>query len=132
MCGSSLIQRVQYEIPLSPKELVDKALTFIEKNDKRAYNQMNRAQLKAHLVHSAFADQLRMRLTVPPCAISGVATWEFRHKEREIYIVGVVGDHNFLSILLEMWRTKYPFYSITYFRKGVRRLRKIQHNFNHN
>ncbi len=132
MCGSSSTQLVSYEIALSPKQLIDWSLAFIAHNDERAYNQLSPEQLKAHLIHSAFAGQLRVRLCIPPVAVTGVATWEVRHAAKEVHLVGIIGDKDFLQQMLEEWKTKYPFYDLTYFRKGVARRRTVKRNFNQN
>jgi len=107
-------------------------VAFIKANDKKAYNQLNDVQLKAHLIEASFSGQIRFIYSAPPFAITSVATWEVRHEDRAVHLIGIVGTKDFMYIMLNEWKAKYPFYALSYYRNGVLKRRHNQQNFNQN
>lgn len=103
---------------LSPKQLLNDLIAYIRANDKRAYNYFNDEQLRCHLIESIMRNQIRFLLG-PSAEIGGVCTWEFRHAERCVYVVGIVGStRHFPRHMMRVWKSTYPFYSVKFTRRA--------------
>lgn len=112
-----------YLTSLSPSQFLAAILCYIKDHDERAYNYFTPEQLKSHILQSFLHNQISVAFG--SCAkgpiIGGVATWEFRHREREIYVVGLVGSAAFARSLIRRWKRVYPFYSVAFARRDRRR-----------
>lgn len=98
-------------------------MLYIKDHDKRAYNYFTPEQLKSHIVQSILSNQISVAFgsSAQGPIIGGVATWNFRHREREIYLVGLVGSAAFARTLVRRWKRTYPFYKLAFARRDRRR-----------
>lgn len=120
---NSAMSTETYLTSLSPKEFLRGVLDYIAANDKCAYNYFTPKQLEGHIVQSFLHNQMCVAFGGTPSGpiIGGVATWEFRHDEKEIYLVGLIGSAGFARSLVRRWKRLYPFYKLAFARRDRRR-----------
>lgn len=106
-------------------------MRFVRTHDKSAYSVLNDDELLAHIAYCFATNQLRVRVDAAG-EPTGLATYGFNHQARLIELFGIVGDKAFVKYMLACWRSYFPFYALTYFRRGNQKFRTTTHNFSHN
>lgn len=99
-------------------------------NDKLAYTHMTDIQLREHLRFSIYTAQVLIRIDDETNDITALATWTIRPDHQVVFLVGILGDKDFLKYMIHEWQNQYPFYDLMYFRKG-RTVRRKNTNILH-
>lgn len=131
---NSSASTVLYLTSLSPNDLLNGIVQFIELHDQRAYNYFNHEQLRSHIIDSLLRNQICIAIGSSPegLVIGGVATWTFRHAEKEVFLVGLVGSATFARTAIKRWKRHFPFYKLAYARRDRRREHHAVVQFNRN
>lgn len=93
-------------------------MRFIRKTDKNAYTHVDDTKLENHIRYAIETGQIYLVFTSDTDAIIHLATWNVLPKEQVVFLVGIIGDKQFLRHMLSMWQQMFPFYDLRYFRKG--------------
>lgn len=98
--------------------MLTELIEFIQTHGQKAYPNWTDAQLRNHLVAAFAYSQIQFALTDDHTSIVGVCTWIFNHKQKSVYIVGLVGNKDFVILMRNRWRAEYPYYTVTFERRN--------------
>ncbi len=116
--GSSSDQQVPSWISLSLEDKISECVRFIRKTDKSAYTHVDDIKLENHIRYAIETGQIYCVFSGDTDDLIHLATWNVLPKEQVVFLVGIIGDKQFLRHMLSMWHGMFPFYDLRYFRKG--------------
>ncbi len=105
-------------INLSLDDKIAVVASFIRKNDKKAYAHVDDNKLENHIRFSIYTNQIYLIFDADTDEIVAVATWNVLPKEQSVFLVGIIGDKQFLRYMISLWHQTFPFYDLRYFRNG--------------
>ena len=128
--GSSSDPQEPSWISSSPEVKIEQLFSYVRAKDKLAYTHMTDNQLREHLRFSIYTAQVLVRIDDETNELTGLATWTIRPDHQVVFLVGILGDKDFLHYMIREWQNQYPFYDLMYFRKG-RAVRRKNTNILH-
>lgn len=128
--GSSSDPQEPSWISSSLEDKVEEVVRFIRKHDKNAYTHVNDERLENHIRYSITSFQIYLVFGSETNELVHVATWNLLPEKQAVFLVGIIGDKEFLRHMIKQWQQHYPFYDLMYFRKG-RTVRRKNTNILH-
>ena len=101
---------------ISPKEFIASLIALVRTKGAKAYVDYSDAELIEHFITQTLNTELQVRFS--GYILDCVCTWLFNHKEKKIFVVGLIGDKNFIRFMRKRWKAEYPDYSVYFLRRG--------------